>query len=285
MERDRYRALGRACLVMRNAIREWSHTGNWRALGRRLRAPASMPARPLFGRVGAPAAMAFGGVLVIALMALADPASLHVLPEWPHLLVRLARLVTYLGDSGLYLVPLGLVLVLLCVVDLELPPRLDAALRQLWLQLAFAFTAIAGTGLAVNVIKRAIGRVRPFHVEAGASWSFEPFSWRAANASFPSGHATTAWAVAAVVILLCGSRWRPALFALGALVCLSRVILGAHYPADVVAGALFGWFATFCFAGFLARRGLVFRQNPDGALALRGQDAAKTLIEAWRARR
>ncbi|MGN8116084.1 phosphatase PAP2 family protein [Labrys sp. 22185] len=270
---------------MRNAIRQWSHTQNWRALGQRLRAPARLPARPLFGRVATPAAIAFGSVLVIALMVLADPASLHILPEWPHLVVRLARFVTYLGDSGLYLIPLGVALVLLAVVDLELPPRLDAALRQLWLQLAFAFVAIAGTGLAVNVIKRAIGRVRPLHVEAGASWSFEPFSWRAANASFPSGHATTAWTVAAVIILLCGARWRPWLFVLGGLVCLSRVILGAHYPADVVAGALFGWFATFWFADFLGRRGLVFRQNRDGALALRGQDAAKTLIEAWRARR
>lgn len=270
---------------MRNAIRAWSHTKNWRTLGQRLRAPALVPARPLFGRVSAPAAIAFGAVLTIALMVLADPASLHVLPEWPHWLVRLARFVTTFGDSGVYLIPLGVVLLILAAVDLELPPRLDAALRQLWLQLAFAFTAIAGSGLAVNVIKRAIGRVRPFHVEAGASWTFEPFSWRAANASFPSGHATTAFAVAAVVILLCGLRWRPALFVFGALVCLSRVIVGAHYPADVVAGALFGWFSTVWFAGFLARRGLVFRQNPDGALALRGQDAAKTLIEAWRARR
>ncbi|WP_448952730.1 phosphatase PAP2 family protein [Labrys neptuniae] len=270
---------------MKNAIRQWSHTKTWRALGQRLRAPARQPARPLFGRVSAPAAIAFGGVLIIALMVLADPASLHILPEWPHVLVRYARIVTNLGDSGLYLVPLGVVLIALAVVDLELPPRLDAALRQLWLQLAFAFASIAGTGLAVNVIKRMIGRVRPFHVEAGGSWSFEPFSWRAANASLPSGHATTAWTVAAIIILCCGPRWRPWLFAFGAIVCLSRVIVGAHYPADVVAGALFGWFATMWFADFLARRGLVFRQNREGALALRGQDAAKTLIKAWRARR
>jgi membrane-associated phospholipid phosphatase len=217
-------------------------------------------------------------------MRLADPVALHILPEWPDRLVQIAAVITNLGDSGFYLVPLGGALLVLAVVDLQLPPRLDASLRQIWLRLAFAFTVIAATGLIVNVGKRLIGRVRPLHVEPNAYLRFEPFSWHASNASFPSGHATTAWTVAAVLVLLFGPRLRPYVFALGTLVCISRVVLGAHYPADVVAGALFGWFATLCFAQFLARRGLVFRQNVDCALALRGQDAAKTLFAAWRAR-
>lgn len=231
------------------------------------------------------AAFAFGVVLIGALMLLADPAAQHILREWPKTAVRIAAIITNLGDSGIYLIPIGVVLIVLAVVDLQLPPRLDAALRQLWLQLAFAFTTIAATGLIVNVGKRLIGRVRPLHVDPDNYLHFEPFSWRASNASFPSGHATTAWTVAAVLVLFCGPRLRPYVFVIGTLVCISRVVLGAHYPADVVAGALFGWFATLWFAQFLARRGLVFRQNTDGALALRGQDAAKTLLMAWRARR
>jgi len=224
-------------------------------------------------------------VLILALILLADPVSQRVLPEWPRSAVRVASILTNLGDSGYYLIPIGILLILLAAVDFELPPRLDTATRQLWLQLAFAFTAIAGTGLVVNVGKRMIGRVRPLHVDPGSYLHFEPFSWRASNASFPSGHATTAWTVAAVLVLCCGPRLRPYAFALGTIVCISRVVIGAHYPADVVAGALFGWFATLWFAQFLARRGLVFRQNGDGALALRRQDAAKTLLTAWRARR
>lgn len=270
---------------MRNAIGQWSHTQAWHALWQRLRAPARFPSAPLFGRVSPPAALAFGAVLVVALVLLADPASQRVLPEWPRGIVHIASIITNLGDSGYYLIPIGITLILLAVFDLELPQRLDTALRQLWLQLAFAFTAIAATGLIVNIGKRMIGRVRPLHVDPGSYLHFEPFSWRASNASFPSGHATTAWTVAAVLVLCCGPRLRPYVFVLGTLVCISRVVIGAHYPADVVAGALFGWFSTLWFAQFLARRGLVFRQNDDGALALRGQDAAKTLLMAWRARR
>jgi membrane-associated phospholipid phosphatase len=244
-----------------------------------------MLAAPLFGRVSPPAALAFGAVLVLALIVLADPVSQRVLPEWPPSLVHIASIVTNLGDSSYYLIPLGIVLLVLAGVDFALPPRLDAVLRQFWLQLAFAFTAIAATGLIVNIGKRMIGRVRPLHVDPGAYLHFEPLSWRASNASFPSGHATTAWTLAAVLVLCFGPRLRPYIFVLGTLVCISRVVIGAHYPADVVAGALFGWFATLWFAWFLARRGLVFRQNGDGTLALRGQDAAKTLFAAWRARR
>lgn len=270
---------------MRNAIGQWRHTQAWQALWQRLRTPARFPAHPLFGRISPAAALAFGAVLIIALILLADPVAQRVLPEWPRSLVHVASIVTNLGDSGFYLIPIGVLLLLLAAVDLQLPHRLDIALRQIWLQLAFAFTVIAATGLIVNIGKRMIGRVRPLHVDPGAYLHFEPFSWRASNASFPSGHATTAWTVAAVLVLLCGPRLRPYVFVIGTLVCISRVILGAHYPADVVAGALFGWFATLWFAQFLARRGLVFRQNPDGALALRGKDAAKTLLVAWRARR
>jgi membrane-associated phospholipid phosphatase len=61
----------------------------------------------------------------------------------------------------------------------------------------------------------------------------------AATAAFPSGHATTAAAVAAALWW----SWRRASLALGAfavLIALSRVWLGVHYPSDVVAGLALG---------------------------------------------
>lgn len=58
--------------------------------------------------------------------------------------------------------------------------------------------------------------------------------------SFPSGH--TLHAVAFAVLL---SAWYPAaaplLGGFAALVALSRVVLGVHYPSDVLAGALIGF--------------------------------------------
>lgn len=59
------------------------------------------------------------------------------------------------------------------------------------------------------------------------------------DGSFPSGHAASAFAAAGVVAVLHPRLRIPAL-ALAALVGLSRVYLGVHYPLDVLGGAALG---------------------------------------------
>jgi len=58
--------------------------------------------------------------------------------------------------------------------------------------------------------------------------------------SFPSTHATLAWAMAVIL-----SREEPRLkywfYTLAVLISLSRIYLGVHYPSDVAGGALLGW--------------------------------------------
>lgn len=58
--------------------------------------------------------------------------------------------------------------------------------------------------------------------------------------SFPSSHATFAWALA-VVLARKEPRWRWGLYTVASLVSLSRVYLGVHFPIDAVAGAFIGW--------------------------------------------
>jgi membrane-associated phospholipid phosphatase len=60
--------------------------------------------------------------------------------------------------------------------------------------------------------------------------------------SFPSGHAATAFAVAAALSQAVPGR-RRAWLAIAGSVGLSRILLNAHFLSDVLGGALVGWWA------------------------------------------
>jgi undecaprenyl-diphosphatase len=57
---------------------------------------------------------------------------------------------------------------------------------------------------------------------------------------FVSGHCAVAFALAGVVSPYLGRRWRPVAYGLAALVAVSRIHVGAHYPLDTVGGAALG---------------------------------------------
>jgi undecaprenyl-diphosphatase len=57
--------------------------------------------------------------------------------------------------------------------------------------------------------------------------------------SFPSGHATTSFAIASIIGHLFRSGAVPA-FLLAFLVAFSRIYVGVHYPSDVLGGAVVG---------------------------------------------
>jgi undecaprenyl-diphosphatase len=72
--------------------------------------------------------------------------------------------------------------------------------------------------------------------------------------SYPSGHATIVSAGAAIALSLFRDSKRKqaislALAAEAALVCISRVYVGGHYPLDVVGGILLGVGISFLFVG------------------------------------
>lgn len=151
-----------------------------------------------------------------------DEASLIRIVRWQRpLSVRLFRAITHLGDAQTWV-----------FVGLVLTAVGSAETRALAVRLG------VGAGLAAmvaQVIKRLSRRRRP-------SAGIVGFTALVANPdafSFPSGH--TAAAVATAIGWAGEGQWLGALAAgFAALVGGSRVALGAHYPLDVVAGALVG---------------------------------------------
>ncbi|GGT59028.1 phosphatase PAP2 family protein [Streptomyces purpureus] len=102
--------------------------------------------------------------------------------------------------------------------------------RTAWLR----GTALIGAAhLTSMAVKRVVRRPRP---EPAA---YEPLVRTAGHHSFPSSHATSAAAAAVAFGALSplGRRLAPPL---AAAMCLSRLVVGVHYPTDVAAGALLG---------------------------------------------
>jgi undecaprenyl-diphosphatase len=96
----------------------------------------------------------------------------------------------------------------------------------------FAGLALVGSALLNLAAKPMFARERPSLWESIAPEG---------NYSFPSGHAMGSMTLACVVVLLCWpTRWRWSAVIAGvlfvALVGLSRVYLGVHYPSDILAG-------------------------------------------------
>jgi undecaprenyl-diphosphatase len=100
--------------------------------------------------------------------------------------------------------------------------------------------------VAADALQHAFGHERP-HV---ARLMALPHSH-----SFPSGHATTSFACATVLAVLEPKLRVPALL-LAAAIAYSRLYVGVHYPADVLAGAALGAATGLLLTGGALHRGL-----------------------------
>lgn len=165
--------------------------------------------------------------------------------------------ITWFGDSAPYLVPAGLLGLGLAALWHYRPEDFTQYGLGRWLSgCGFVFAAVAGTGLAANLLKIVFARPRPRLFFADGLYGFEFFklSTSSAWASLPSGHSTTAWTLVVIVHLLTGSGPAVAVTAQAALlISLSRVLLTAHYVSDVIAGAVFGAAMTWLLYRYWVR--------------------------------
>lgn len=100
--------------------------------------------------------------------------------------------------------------------------------RRDWLLVGVG--AVAAHGAAI-LIKLAVRRRRPHHPDIAVNVSTP------SALSFPSAHATSSTAAA---MLLCRATRSPLPLLAVPLMALSRLVLGVHYPTDVLAGAVVG---------------------------------------------
>ncbi|NEB80114.1 phosphatase PAP2 family protein [Streptomyces sp. SID14478] len=131
-----------------------------------------------------------------------------------------ARALSWTGEHGALWLAAGLV-----------GAAADRERRTAWLR-GTALTA--GAHLASMGVKRVVRRPRP-----GAETGVEPLVRTAGKHSFPSSHATSAAAAAVAYGALrpAGAHLVPPL---AAAMCVSRMVVGVHYPSDVAAGAALG---------------------------------------------
>jgi membrane-associated phospholipid phosphatase len=208
------------------------------------------------------AAAALIGVLMIWI----DVPEITLMPPrgtaglWPF------RILTDFGKDNYVLL---LLVALLLVVALVAPARHGAARQRLLaigVQLQFFLLAVSIPLAVGEILKWIAGRGRPFVGGQANAFNFVPFAGTEAHASLPSAHAITAFALA-FAVAAAWPRLRGLAVAYALLIAFTRLVLLAHHPSDVVAGATIGIIGAMWVRYWFAARALGFAVGEGGVIS------------------
>jgi membrane-associated phospholipid phosphatase len=220
---------------------------------------------------------AMAGAAILVLMYGLDAREIGLMPPrgtaglWP------VRILTEFGKDAYVLLALAGMSLIVALGSAAVRGTSRAQLLSFGLRLQFLFFALLVPLLAGEMIKWIAGRGRPFVGGKADPFNFAPFAGTEAYASFPSAHAITGFALAFAVAAV-WPRARAAMIVYALLIGISRLVLLAHHPSDVVAGALIGVVGAMAVRYWFAARRLAFAIGHEGEIVPLRSDS-------WRVKR
>ncbi|MFQ0814773.1 phosphoesterase [Brucella anthropi] len=203
---------------------------------------------------------------VLLVLHLWDADIVRVTAKSTSFIMEFLRTVT---DAIRTVVWLAIGLLVWLVTAILLSPQLRARARSWCVTLhgwaTLVLTSIVVASIPVEIGKLAIGRARPFLLDAVGAASFSPFKGEFLYESFPSGHSMMA-GIMMVSLWIFLPRWRILTVLIGLLFGISRLAAGAHYPTDVVAGLTIGIVVTWWVARYMATRNIIFSLDEESAM-------------------
>ena len=239
---------------------------SWRSLAQLVRTPSHSRRAEAARRAARHALLLSAGLgaAVIALMYVLDAWEIGQMPKRGTPSLWWMRILTDFGKDEYVLAALGVLLVAVAITAPAFRGIQRSLLLGLGTRLQFVFCAVMVSALITEVIKWGVGRGRPFVGNEGV-FHFSHFAGTPAYSSFPSGHATCAFALAFAVSALWPNA-RIAMLAYALVICTTRLVLLAHHPSDVVAGALIGVIGAMFVRYWFAARRLGFAIHRDGTI-------------------
>lgn len=203
-------------------------------------------------------ALAFSWLVAIGLVMLGDQRLERLFDSFAAGVTPLYYL-SFVFTDLIKIIPLSVMLVLLTRLDLRL--RRGFLRVAAWVMLPQMF--------ASSLLKHLFGRLRPPASDHETIFLGPGFS--EASYSFPSGHATAAFALAALLTAYY-PRWRYLFWVVAALAALARVQLDRHFFSDIFAGGILGWYMAWWFIGWQ-------RQRAQASAEVRVQVGASPMTE------
>ena len=157
-----------------------------------------------------------------------------------YLFIDFFRLITVVGDATWWLIifVLGLSITILGL-KFDVTKTHTATLQRYQSIFWYLILSCLVSGVLHHILKILIGRFRPRYLFSQDLYGFSPLNFDIAMNSFPSGHSQTIFSICMCLSIIY-PRYVTFFLLLAVMVGISRIVLLAHFPSDVIFGAYLG---------------------------------------------